>query len=330
MTIAAEPSLPLPPDPLLTRVGANPEVIERARAVWRTVGQRCHDAVLELLPDGWTFDDKVVLDFGCGAGRTLHYFADEARRTKRFLGCDVHAASIEWLGANLCPPFAVFCNGPVPPLPLDDGSVDLIYAFSVFSHLTDTSSAWLLELRRVLRPGGIVIITFQGQGFWERRGDAHELPPLDTVGHTVWGHGRGFDGDTGPDSFMAGWWIREHWGRAFEIDRLEETGIPRPPIEELHGRGQGFVVMRSNGSPVTPDEIDAPNPDDPREVPGLLADRKLLLKELGHLRQQAIAAQTTLALTRSSWSWRLTVPLRGVRSAANRAVERLRRRRRGS
>jgi SAM-dependent methyltransferase len=268
--------------------------------------------VRAVLPDDWSFDGKTVLDFGCGAGRTLRYFAEEAQRGA-FWGCDVHHPSIEWLGEHLCPPFRVFHNKDVPPLPLADASVDLVYCFSVFTHLSDTSAAWLLEMRRILRPGGFLLATFHGPGMWELRGDADELPDLDTVGRTVWGQGRGFDNGTGPDCFTAGWWIREHWGRAFRIERLEETGVPRPPFPELHGRGQGFVLMRSNGRPCTAEEIDAPVPGDPRELAGLVADRALMLKELGYLRQQATAALSELDAIAKSHSWRLTAPARTAR-----------------
>jgi SAM-dependent methyltransferase len=304
---------PLPPDPLLLRVGANPESRDRAREVWQQVGQRCHGAVLSLIPDDWSFDGKTVLDFGCGAGRVLRHFDAEAERTEAFSGCDVHPASIEWLDEHLCPPFQVFRNDADPPLPLADASVDLVYAFSVFSHLTTTASAWLLELRRILRPDGILLVTFQGPGFWELRGDASELPELDTVGRTVWGQGKGFCEGTGPDSFMAAWWVREHWGRAFHIDEIAEIGIPLPPIPEIHGRGQGYVVMRSNGRPCTVEEIEAPNPSDEREVAGLLVDRSLMLEEMGDLRYQLRKAEAELDATHTSRSWRLTAPLRAVR-----------------
>jgi SAM-dependent methyltransferase len=320
MTAAPEPSFPLPPDLLLERVGKNPDARERVVDVWQTRGRRCHDVVISSLPGDWSFAGKTVLDFGCGAGRTLRYFGAEAEQAKEFWGCDVHPASIEWLDANLCPPFRVFCNATDPPLPLDDASVDVVYAISVFSHLTTNASAWLLELRRILRPGGCLIITYQGPGLWELRGDAHELPDLDSVGRTIWGEGKGFCEGTGPDNFMAAWWIREHWGRAFHIEALEEFGIPKPPIPDVHGRGQGIVVMRPNGRDCTAADIEAPNLAEPREVPGILADRALLVKELGYLRQQAIDAQAELASMQHSHSWRITAPVRAARRLLGRGV----------
>jgi SAM-dependent methyltransferase len=50
-----------------------------------------------------------------------------------------------------------------PPLPFPDAGFDLAYLLSVFSHLPEaTTLAWLTDLARVTRPGGIVIVTTHG------------------------------------------------------------------------------------------------------------------------------------------------------------------------
>jgi ubiquinone/menaquinone biosynthesis C-methylase UbiE len=47
-----------------------------------------------------------------------------------------------------------------PPLEYEDSKFDFVYALSVFTHLDETLQfQWLLELRRVLRPEGILILT---------------------------------------------------------------------------------------------------------------------------------------------------------------------------
>lgn len=313
MTTADPGSIPLPPDALLRRVGPFPSAPREARAAWLDTGRFHRDNLLARLPPDWSFDGKTVLDFGCGAGRVLRHFVDEAERAEAFYGCDVHGESVAWVAEHLCPPFRVFPCGPVPPIPLPDASVDLVYAGSVFTHLTDTAAAWLLELRRVLRPGGLLYATYQGSGYWEMRGDAADLPALDDVGRTVWGHGKSFFDSGGPDCFMSTWWIQEHWGRAFDIERIEDRGIPFPPVLGIRGRGQGFVLMRPNGKDCTPGQLEAPNPEDPRELHGLMLDRALMLKEFGYLRPQAVAAQREVEAMRTSLSWRLTAPARRLR-----------------
>jgi len=119
--------------------------------------------IVQALPESWSFEGKRVLDFGCGAGRTLRHFIDVARSCELW-GCDIDGASIAWLQEQLCPPLNVFRNGTEPPLPHPDGTFDLIWAVSVFTHLTDTWSRWLLELRRVLADDGLIYLTFMGPG----------------------------------------------------------------------------------------------------------------------------------------------------------------------
>jgi len=51
----------------------------------------------------------------------------------------------------------------MPPLPYAAESFDVIYCLSVFTHLNETmQDAWLAELRRVLQPGGLLILTVHG------------------------------------------------------------------------------------------------------------------------------------------------------------------------
>ena len=57
-----------------------------------------------------------MLDFGCGSGRVLRHFLQEAQAAEIY-GCDIHAESINWGKANLCPPLHMFQSEERPPLP---------------------------------------------------------------------------------------------------------------------------------------------------------------------------------------------------------------------
>ena len=50
--------------------------------------------ILERLPESWSFAGRRVLDFGCGAGRTLRHFVTEAE-VGEFHGCDIDGPSID-------------------------------------------------------------------------------------------------------------------------------------------------------------------------------------------------------------------------------------------
>ncbi len=75
----------------------------------------------------------TVLDFGCGAGRVIRHLHSYSNLA--LCGCDYNPTLVEWCRTHLR--FAEFkVNALGPPLRYSDGQFDLIYAFSVFTHLS--------------------------------------------------------------------------------------------------------------------------------------------------------------------------------------------------
>jgi SAM-dependent methyltransferase len=113
---------------------------------------------------------RHILDFGCGCGGTLIWFA-KRRQSCNFYGTDTDADAISWCRDNL--KFGSFSvNNPLPPLEYPSEMFDLIYAISVFTHLNeDYQFHWLSELKRIAKPKGILISTVYGQ-HWLK-----DLPP---------------------------------------------------------------------------------------------------------------------------------------------------------
>jgi ubiquinone/menaquinone biosynthesis C-methylase UbiE len=124
-----------------------------------------------------------LLDVGCGTGSNLEAFSRFADAT----GIDM---STEALG---------FCHkrgvervalSAVERLPFADGAFDIVTAMDMLEH-TDDDLAALAELRRVLKPGGLLLVTVPAYGFlWSehdealkhrRRYTAHELRNKMTV-----------------------------------------------------------------------------------------------------------------------------------------------------
>ena len=114
-------------------------------------------------------DLRSYLDIGCASGRVLRHVA-LAERDVQAIGCDINRRHTDWVAAHLPPSIQVFQNHSIPTLPLPDACLDVVTAYSVFTHIEAFETTWLMELRRVLRPGGIAWITVQTESIWEEMG----------------------------------------------------------------------------------------------------------------------------------------------------------------
>src|ERR1700682_191971 len=108
----------------------------------------------------------AILDFGCGCGRVLRNW--HSLEQTRVCGTDYNPKLIEWCRTNL--PFGEFqVNQLSPPLPYKSGEFDLVYALSVFTHLTeDLQFLWVKELSRVIKPGGYLVLSAHGESYIHR------------------------------------------------------------------------------------------------------------------------------------------------------------------
>lgn len=105
------------------------------------------------------------LDFGGCTGRVARHMARDPRYEAWL--CDINASYIEWLETHSTSNIKLFQNRPYPTLPFEANSFDLISAFSVFTHISEGELHWLLELRRILRPGGKLYITVLDDASWK-------------------------------------------------------------------------------------------------------------------------------------------------------------------
>jgi SAM-dependent methyltransferase len=157
--------------------------------------------------------EATGLDFGCSSGRVVRVL-QAVRPHALWLGCDPNTPAIEWAREHL-PGIEFFVNGQEPPLELESGSLDLAFAISIWSHFNEPASlVWLREMRRLLRPGGALVLTTAGP-------KAASVMP-------AWGFGdagtracwRGLNerGFFWFDSFgeAGDWGVKhEHWGAAY-------------------------------------------------------------------------------------------------------------------
>jgi SAM-dependent methyltransferase len=104
---------------------------------------------------------RSALDVGCSSGRVVRVLA-AAYPEIHWRGCDPNRPAIAWATENL-PGIEFFVNDDAPPLPLADGSLDLAYAISIWSHFEpQLGLRWFEEMRRIICPGGHLVCTTHG------------------------------------------------------------------------------------------------------------------------------------------------------------------------
>lgn len=107
-----------------------------------------------------------VLDFGSSWGRVTRYFWHEVDRANLY-GVDVDADAVA-VCINLGVPGQFSVVAPDGRLPYSDGTMDHIFAVSVFTHLSETSADhWMSELYRAAKPGCVLALTLESRQFIE-------------------------------------------------------------------------------------------------------------------------------------------------------------------
>jgi SAM-dependent methyltransferase len=155
--------LPLPPARLMNLVAGSSD------AGWFLDGGRLGASSMQaiLLQNGVILESLgAILDFGCGSGRVMRQW--RSLKGPALFGTDYNPELVAWCAANL--PFATFrVNRLHGGVDFPDAAFDLVYAFSVFTHLDlAAQSFWIAELARVLKRGGFLFLTTHGEYYLSR------------------------------------------------------------------------------------------------------------------------------------------------------------------
>lgn len=180
---------------------------------------------------------RAILDWGCGAGRVTRYLG---MMSPVVTGVDIDADNLQHSAASL-PEVAFEQVGLYPPTAFPDGRFDLVIGLSVLTHLKESAQdQWLEELRRIVEPGGILLLSVQGLAQ-----SALYRAPLE---RQLRAHREGFlyvgpDGQLDDVVAEEGYYshiiqsheyIMVHWGRYFDVLEI---------VEGIAGN-QDLVVLR--------------------------------------------------------------------------------------
>ncbi len=191
--------------------------------------------------------DWRVVDFGSGWGRITRFFLRETRLAN-ISGLDVDpqfvALSNQLFGADI---FHV-CT-PMPPSRLASGSVNLVTAFSVFSHLSEAACRqWIDEFARVLKPGGLFAFTTRSEWFIDF---CSQIPADTPVGHMRVLRTLFADWEDARRRFRAGEFVHTATGGGGVRDSsyYGESFIPRSYIEREYSRDFELVMASETPQP---------------------------------------------------------------------------------
>lgn len=106
-----------------------------------------------------------ILDFGGASGRVVRHFQSWSPDCERYL-CDINPSHVNLVRSIMGRGVTAFRNYSAPSLPFSDAFFDCIVAFSVFTHFDTDDIAWLLELKRLLKPGGYLYLTVHDESTW--------------------------------------------------------------------------------------------------------------------------------------------------------------------
>ncbi len=155
------PDVALPPDYMMY------EAFQLDYERYYVNGRKTAEWLAGLVQKHQNLTGASILDWGCGPARVVRHLP-ELIESGSFYGTDYNRQTIAWCSANFTDIY-FHSNDLMPGLVYEKEMFDLVYGISIFTHLSlEAHEAWLKELVRVLKPGGILFITLHGNSFAEK------------------------------------------------------------------------------------------------------------------------------------------------------------------
>jgi len=182
---------------------------------------------------------NTLLDFGCGWGRFTRLFVHDVKEAG-LIGIDPWDEALQMCRKHM--PYAAFVRSEFnPPLAFRDELFDVVFANSIFSHLSEVNAlSWIKEIARILRPGGVLIATTHSKhwlvtvqkfqtgekpcesnwhrGFKNSKIDFLKAIDSYTKGEFIFAPNGGVPNNTHyGDSFVPKQYIQKVWGEVLEL-----------------------------------------------------------------------------------------------------------------
>lgn len=215
--------MPIPPANLINRVDelSSPEFYQ-LKGIQNFLEIR---RLIEKHVNGIEIDK--MLDWGCGSGRITGFFYFFSN-IPLIYGCDIDKEAIVWAQKNF--PKAQFSvNSPYPPTSYEAEQFEMVISFSVFTHLDRKNQmAWLKEMHRIMKPGGLFISTTHGMTAGRTILNLEQIQSLVKEGFFDYGEDQRLAG-IAPENyyrafFMTKEYVKKEWSPFFEIVEHKEHG----------------------------------------------------------------------------------------------------------
>jgi SAM-dependent methyltransferase len=186
-----------------------------------------------------------VLDVGCAFGYGTAALKGTGDAPPWVIGIERDEGHIRHAGASY--PWLPLLRGDALNLPFGDGAVDAVVLLDIVEHIADPAAA-LAEARRVLRPGGSLVVSVPHKGpmtpfdpnnvYEALRRRWPSWPPLDTYDESESGTHRHFTIDE----------VRGLLGPGFAVDRVARTGVGASEVLHLLFRVTFDALLRWRGA----------------------------------------------------------------------------------
>ncbi len=224
------PAVILPPDYLMY------ESFQLDYARYYLNGLKTAEWLISLVEKHQPLEGARILDWGCGPARVIRHLPGLLSGVECY-GTDYNKKTISWCSATFNR-INFHSNDLMPGMIYEPDFFDLVYGISIFTHLSEKAhDAWLNELFRVLKTGGILLLTLHGQSFLNKLTKPEEV--LFNSGRLVV-RGRVKEGHRTYTAFHPPQWVEQWLTGATVLEHIPGT----------FGRQDVWIVKKSAIQPL--------------------------------------------------------------------------------